>query len=527
MPDPRVSARPPGQVLVTVDRPQWQVRRALAAVPAAGYVATGLILALASVLVARVAPLAALVPVGALFATIALATIRWPRSVLVLVVLMPILDRFVAGRVIPAGATAVAPFFSEALLLLVGLVVIGQSVRSGTFAGAIRHPATIALAIFVGAATISALLNRVPPQIALLGLVYTLDAAVLFYLVRMAGFGHRQVRLAITVLVGVVVVGALIAIAQVVLSPNILGLTGIVGRSGEDVRIGSIVRDPNVFGTLIGLTLPFSVFAITRLPSAPQRRMAIAITFILTLALLLTYSRGSWLGVGAGFVLVALLLERRALLAFALIGVLALGTAFLLPRNLLSGAPAAEGTVEVQEPFNPFESTIDRVGAIGEGRDLRWMFMTNALPILADHPIVGVGPGRYGGAAAWNFRSPVYAEYGTDAIFPDWYVQRTVDNFWLHILIETGVLGAAALLAAIGLILWPLFRATRRAGASHFVVAAGVVGGTAAVGLSSVTTMLLEGNTVAFLFWFVLGLGSVAWTGTRRGERMAGEAPAA
>jgi len=501
-------------MMTTLDRPLRPVRRILADAPAVWYVAAGLALAVTSILVARVSVVAALVPVAALLATIALATFRWPRAVLVLVVLTPLLDRFVAGRVIPVGALAIAPFFSEVLLLLVAGVVLVLSVRSGTVVPAIRHPATIAFAVFAGAAAISTLVNGVPPHIALLGLVYTLDAAVLFYLVRMAGFGHRQVRLAITVLVGVVIVGAFIAIAQVVLSPGILGLTGIVGRSGEDVRIGSFVRDPNVFGTLIGLTLPFCVFAITRLPRVGQRRVAMVMTFVLTLALFLTYSRGSWLGVGGGFAVVALFLERRALLALGLIGVLALGTAFLMPRNLLPASPAADGTVEeAPEPFNPFGSTIDRVGAIGEGRDLRWMFMTNALPILVDHPIVGVGPGRYGGAAAWNFSSPVYTEYGTDEIFPDWYRQRTVDNFWLHILVETGVVGAAALIAAIGLIVLPLLLAARRARASHFVVAAGVVGATAAVSLSSVTTMLLEGNTVAFLFWFVLGLGSVAWTG--------------
>ena len=516
-------------MMTTLDRPLRPVRRVLADASAGWYVAAGVLLTFAAILAARVSMAASLVPVAALLVTIALATIRWPRAVLVLVVLGPILDRFVAGRVIPAGALAVAPFFSEVLLLLVGCVVTAQSVRSGTFVRAIRHPATVALAVFVGAALISAIVNRVPPYVALLGLVYTLDAAVLFYLVRMAGFGHRQVRLAITVIVGVVVVGALIAIAQVMLAPGILGLTGIVGRSGEDVRIGSIVRDPNVFGTLIGLTLPFSVFAITRLPTVRQRRMAMAVTFLLTLALFLTYSRGSWLGVGVGFVVVALFLERRALLAFVLIGVLALATAFVMPRNLLPRTPTGDAAQEevVPEPFNPFGSTIDRVGAIGEGRDLRWMFMTNALPILADHPIVGVGPGRYGGAAAWNFSSPVYIEYGTDEIFPDWYRQRTVDNFWLHILVETGIVGAAGLVAAIWLILLPPVRAARRARASHFVVTAGVVGSAAAVCLSSVTTMLLEGNTVAFLFWFVLGLGSVAWAGAAHGRRATDEAPTA
>jgi len=477
-------------------------------------VIVGLVLLVTTVLVARVSTPGSLVLVAGLLVTFAVATVRWPRPVLVLVVLAPLLDRFVAGRLISSGALALAPYFSEALLLLVTGVLVGQSARSGTLVRALRHPATVAFAIFVGVAAISAVANSVPAHIALAGVVYTLDAAVLFYLVRMAGFDHRQARLAIAVLVGVVLAGAVIAVAQAILSPSILGLTGVVGRSGEDVRIGSIVRDPNIFGSLIGLTLPFSVFAITRLPSRSHRRIAIGVTFLLTLALLLTYSRGSWLGVGGGLVVVALFFERRALLAFTVIGLLALGTAYVIPRELIRPPPAADVTVEEPEPFNPLGSTFDRVGAIAEGRDLRWMFLMNAMPILADHPLVGVGPGRYGGAAAWNFATPVYAEYGTDEFWPAWYRQRTVDNFWLHIVVETGIVGAAALVAAIAAITLPLIRSARRARGGHFVVAAGVLGAAATLCLSSTTTMLLEGNTVAFLFWFLLGLGSLAATRT-------------
>ena len=502
-------------MMTTLDRPLRPVRRVLTDAPATWFVVIGLGLAVATILVARFSAAGSLVLAAGLLLTIGVATVRWPHPVLVLVVLAPILDRFVAGRFVPSGALALAPFFSEALLLLVSVVLVVQSARSGTLVPALRHPATIAFGVFVAVAAISAVVNRVPAHIALAGLVYTLDAAVLFYLVRIAGFDQRQVRLAIMTLIAVVGVGAVIAIAQAVLSPGILGLTGVVGRSGEDVRIGSIVRDPNVFGTLIGLTIPFSVFAMTRLQRPANRRVAMAVTFLLTLALLLTYSRGSWMGVGGGLVLVALLLERRALLMFAAIGVLALATGYVMPRGLLPPPPSVGGVVEEAEPFNPLGSTVDRVGAIGEGRDLRWMFVMNALPIVADHPLVGVGTGRYGGAVAWNFPTPIYAEYGTDDIIPVWYRQRTVDNFWLHILVETGVIGISALVAAIVLIALPIVRTARRARAGRFVVAAGVLGAAATLSLSSTTTMLLEGNTVAFLFWFLLGIGSVVAAGSR------------
>lgn len=495
-------------MMTTLERPFHPIRRVLTDAPAVWFVVLALVLVIGTLLAARFSVVASLVLVAGLLITLAAGALRWPQPVLVLVVLTPILDRFVAGQLIPAEAGAFAPFFSEALLLIVTAVIVVQAARTGTLVAALRHPASIALLTFVVVAAISTVLNRVPVEVAAAGVIYTLDAAIVFYLVRMIGFDSRQVRIAIIVLVGIVLAGALIAIAQAVLSPSILGLTGVAGRSGEDIRIGSIVRDPNVFGTMIGLTLPFSVFAITRLQDRSYRRVAIAVTFLLTLALLLTYSRGSWLGVGIGFILVALFLERRALVTFALIGVLALGTAYVMPRNLIMSPSDDPG--DDTEGFNPIGSTFDRVGAIGAGRDLRWMFIMNALPILEDHPLVGVGPGRYGGAVAWNFPTPVYDEYGTDDIIPQWYRQRTVDNFWLHILVETGIVGVAALVAALALVMAPLVRVARRAGASRFVVTAGIVGAAATLIISSVTTMLLEGNTIAFIFWFLLGLGSVA-----------------
>ena len=63
-------------------------------------------------------------------------------------------------------------------------------------------------------------------------------------------------------------------------------------------------------------------------------------------------------------------------------------------------------------------------------------------------------PGRYGGAAADIFPTPVYPEYGTNALFSS-PTQRTVDNFWLHIAVEGGALGLLALVAAILAVLLP------------------------------------------------------------------------
>jgi hypothetical protein len=98
-----------------------------------------------------------------------------------------------------------------------------------------------------------------------------------------------------------------------------------------------------------------------------------------------------------------------------------------------------------------------------------------------------------------------------------------VDNFWLHKAVEGGALGVAAFLAMIGTALLTPIRALRGASGSRFSLPAGVVSATVIVCVATFTTMLLEGNTVAFLFWFLLGIGSLpspaeARTGDRVGS---------
>jgi O-antigen ligase len=297
---------------------------------------------------------------------------------------------------------------------------------------------------------------------------------------------------------------ALVGVLQALFDPNLFGLQVVTGRSGESVRVGSIVRDPNVLGTLIGLTMPFALFGVVHFARPRWRWTAGAIALLMATALLLTYSRGSWLGVVAGLAVVLLLLDRRVFLVAIATAVVALSIATYMPRDLLVTEPG--GGPHKAPQFNAWDTTEERVSAVGEGRDLRTLFVINAVPILRDHPLFGVGPGRYGGAVAYDFGTPIYAEYGTGKLLTQ---QRTVDNFWLHILVEAGVLGAIAFIGMIVLLGYRLVRLALRSRGLRYVLAAGTLGGVATVVVSTGTTMLLEGNTVAFMFWFVLSIGSM------------------
>ena len=488
---------------MNISRPLRSFRGGTSAV-AVGLLVLGLVAV--AVLLVRASSAAFVLFVFELLAILALATLRWPRAMLVVVVLAPIVDRFVIAPLISPQIGSVAQYFSEALLAVVGTVLLAVSLRDGRLMPAIRHPATIALTGFVGLGVVSALINGVPLLAVAAGFFYTLDAVALFYLCRLVGFGHRQAVLAIGAVGAAVVLMALIAVGQGVLGPNILGLDVFPGRSGETARIGSIVQNPNLLGSLIALILPFSLFGLVRLPSRRTRWAMAAAALVLAMALLLTYSRGSWLGVLFGTLAVALLLDRKVLLAGIGVGALAFLLVNVMPRDVLVGS--SPGAPRPPSDFNIIDTTAERVGNVSGGRDLRTLLALNAIPILRDHPLVGVGPGRYGGAAAAHFPSPVYLQYGTNKLLR-FQFQQTVDNFWLHLLIEGGILGAAAFIATIGVVVAGLVRTVRRAAGSRYVMVAGILMATAAMSIIAGTTMSLEGNTSAFMFWFVLGIGSL------------------
>ena len=433
----------------------------------------------------------------------------------VLVLSPPLVDLYAGQRLLPEQVQAVARLSSEALLLVMTCALAWIAVRRGTLVSALRHPVTAAMGVFLAVSLLSTLVNAVPPQVAAAGMLFTLDAAVLFYLPRMVGYSHDERKQAIWAIAIVVTITSLVAIGQAVLSPDLLGITPVTGRSGEGARMGSLVRDPNILGTLIGMTLPFTMFSLVRMPPRRRRWLVAGAALVLTLALLLTYSRGSWLGVLVGFGVVALIVDRRALVAFVAVLLVAYATAVVMPKGLLAGGVTG---------YDPFATTINRLENVGEGRDLRGA----AHPERRAH--------RRGTSAArgrsrtlrrrGRLRSSARRstmQYGTGALLTN---QQTVDNFWLHLGVEGGVLGIAAFLALMGTAAYAPFRALRGAAGSRFAVPAGVVSATAVLCVATVTTMLLEGNTAAFLFWFLLGLGSMTWpaqvrTGDPRGSATA------
>jgi O-antigen ligase len=459
-----------------------------------------LLAALGAVVAARISTIGFIAMAGILLVVFAYVSFRAPRAMLVLMILAPLVDRYVVRQTVPDSLQRYGNALSEGLLVIVAVAILVHGRRSGRLVPAIRHPMTALMAAFVVVAAVSTVINHVSVETASLGTLFTVDAFVLFFLARVIGFDKKAAAIAAVAFVSVAVVAGLLAIGQVVLTPNFLGLTTWSGRFGEGLRPGSIfIGQPNMLGAVVALALPFAAFAVAR-PELGNRWRALALVaaLILGISLVYTFSRGTWLAIAVAVALVGLVVDRRAFVTTAVIGAAALALAIALPRGILLPANS-------QWSVDLGNATFGRIDAIASGRDLRLKFIQNGLPILQDHPVVGSGPGTYGGGVAADIGSPLYSRY-TDGVVP---TGRTVDNYWLHVFVEFGIVGGILLLGMLGWAVIEMLKAVRGSTGPRRVLLAAIAAATVLLAVDSGTEMLLEGNTTSFALWLFVGVGSL------------------
>ncbi len=198
---------------------------------------------------------------------------------------------------------------------------------------------------------------------------------------------------------------------------------------------------------ILALLLVPSFFASLALCGDPEPRVRRLLGYapagLLVFALLLTRSRGTWIGIAVGgVVLVAFGLAHEArgrvlrALALAAAVVLLLGAVATWTSYRLGAATPADAVASLLRP--------DR-GSAG-GRVRRW---ANGWPMVADHPWLGVGPGNW--TAVWpRYRGRVMTDPGGDTL---------PYNSYLGLAAEAGLPGCLALV----LFFTGVLRARRRA----------------------------------------------------------------
>ncbi len=180
-------------------------------------------------------------------------------------------------------------------------------------------------------------------------------------------------------------------------------------------------------------------------------------------AMIMSWSRGAWLGFAAAFVVMNVVRSRRAALLFALIVTLViflllLGSLQLLPDFL------SQRFADVLPYFRVFDVRTVEVTSENWAVVERMAHWQSAWYMFSDHPWLGVGIGNY---------VPVYPIYA----MPNWDEPLGhAHNYYLNIAAETGLVGLTAYLILWGACLRAGWRALRHASDYWGGMALGILG---------------------------------------------------
>lgn len=237
-------------------------------------------------------------------------------------------------------------------------------------------------------------------------------------------------------------------------------------------RAFSIVGSPNVLGSLFVLMIPMGLGLLLAAKKRWTQLFYLAALGIMGAGLLFTYSRGALLSLAGALLVFGLLKDRRVIILLLL---LAIATPVVFPS-------AFERLVFLTSPEY-------RLSSEAGGRIARWDI---TLERWENHPYVGHGLGRFGGAVANR-----HAE-------TTWFY---TDNFYLKTAAEMGLIGLTAFLWFLIKCLRAGGRAIVRLGESTWQsLGVGILAGLVGVLMHNVVENIFEVPAVASYFWLWLGI---------------------
>jgi O-antigen ligase len=234
------------------------------------------------------------------------------------------------------------------------------------------------------------------------------------------------------------------------------------------MRLTSTGVDPNSFGGLLMLALVLAVAQVVANRPLVPRWLTWPALPPLGLALLLTYSRGAWVGLAAGVVWLAVVRYWRLwpVLAVGGLAALAVGVGGGFAGRLVEG-------LTLQDPATR----------------LRLTEYQNALAIIREYPLFGVGFGQA----------------------PSIDLQTGVSSIYLAIASRMGLVGLSVFLWGVGAALLAIWRGARSRWASAegelLVALLAALVSALAVGVLDHYFFNIEFSHMATVFWLLVGAG--------------------
>jgi putative inorganic carbon (HCO3(-)) transporter len=239
------------------------------------------------------------------------------------------------------------------------------------------------------------------------------------------------------------------------------------------MRAYGTFEQPNPYGGYLGLILPLAIglvaAGVLRLGGRVKLWwivLAGGSGALMLVALIMTWSRGAWLGFAAAVAAMILAVVVRSGRGAVLGTVFGLLAAYILLAGGLARVPPS--ITQRFGDFVPYLGVTDVEGL--EITDANFAVLERvahwqaAWRIWTAHPWLGVGIGNY---------EPAYPQYA----LPQWpQALGHAHNYYLNIAAESGVVGLTAYLLLWAAALVAAWRATRRAGGWQWGIALGVLG---------------------------------------------------
>lgn len=411
-----------------------------------------------------------------------------PEALLLAVAAFPWLD-WVARRSLGGlGGAWDDALLLGAIALLLWCVLVLRRWRLWTVP--IMLPVLVAFAAAIG----SVVVNKVPGDVGLYALRILFEPLLFYFVAFLFPKDRRWLRAVVFVFVLAGAAMALHGLYQYLTGAPMPAHWVDVSETNIGTRAYSIVDNPNGLGAFLLMGAIVSMSMALGRGSRPLARLFWAGACVVHLVgIAVTFSRGAWIGLAAGVIVLLLVAYRRYLLALVTAAVVGW---FAAPATFVQRLRFAFSSAYITKSSEA-------------GRLYVWRM---ALRFINDHPWFGLGLGTFGGTSAVTFG----------------YSRLWVDSFYLQ-------LGAEGGLLLLGFFLWILLRVAKGLVKGRTVtrdpylraLTAGVLGAFVAVCVANATASVWETLTVGVGFWFLTGLATSA--ALHEGEKpgQIPEAPAA
>ncbi len=251
------------------------------------------------------------------------------------------------------------------------------------------------------------------------------------------------------------------------------------------VRIYSSLENPNLLAGYLLPILPLALVALWRWQRLPQRLFALVSLILGTAALVLTYSRGAWMGLVAAGAVFALGIAMRSTRRWPPLW------RRLAPLVVLVGGAALLTLLVWQlEPLRVRVLSL-LAGREDSSNNFRINVWLAVLDMIQARPWLGIGPGN----DAFNLIYPIYQQPKFNAL--------SAYSIPLELTVEAGIPG---LLAGLGLVIASLRQALRLCSSDGAlaVPALGIAAVLSGLAVQGLTDTIFFRPEVQLTFWFCI-----------------------